>query len=241
MYVETPYVQYRHGRVFNHLIRFSGPIRVTGPRPSTAPRSVDRWYGARDHSWGIRSTMGPHIPINGVEIESADEDRRAVRIWVPFETDREKGFFHQHEDAEGRVLDMEGLGSTTTTAPSSTVTAVDTPLRALHPAPADWPAASSSSSSIGTAPTTRPATVRGRVPAVASPGLRLHERLVRRRPSGRVPRRPLRRDRPVRRLRSGGDGRPRATYPPAAGSAAPSSPPHSTARTARWAWPTSST
>jgi hypothetical protein len=110
MYVEAPHVQYRHGRLFNHLIRFSGPIRVTGAATIDGTElDIDRWYGARDHSWGIRSTMGPHIPINGVEIESADEDRRAVRIWVPFENDREKGFFHQHEDAEGRVLDMEGL------------------------------------------------------------------------------------------------------------------------------------
>ena len=32
-----------------------------------------------------------------------------MRIWVPYENDRERGFFHQHEDAEGKVLDMEGL------------------------------------------------------------------------------------------------------------------------------------
>jgi hypothetical protein len=132
MYVEAPHVQYRYGRLFNHLIRFSGPTRTTGTAVIDGTEmAVDRWHGARDHSWGIRSTMGPHVPIGGVDTEVNEEDRRAVRIWVPFENDRERGFFHQHEDAEGRVLDVEGLihhddGTT------STVTAVDHRLE-YHP------------------------------------------------------------------------------------------------------------
>jgi hypothetical protein len=131
MYVEAPHVQYRHGRLFNHLIRFSGPIRMSGTATiDGSALTIDRWFGARDHSWGIRSTMGPHVPIGGVAEEATDEDRRAVRIWVPFENDRERGFFHQHEDADGRVLDMEGLvhhgdGDSDGDGATSRVTAVD--------------------------------------------------------------------------------------------------------------------
>ena len=46
--------------------------------------------------------------VGGVGEERTDADRRAVRIWIPFETDRDSGFWHQHEDASGRVLDFEG-------------------------------------------------------------------------------------------------------------------------------------
>ncbi|MGH9245416.1 MAG: hypothetical protein ACRD29_14095 [Acidimicrobiales bacterium] len=125
MFVEAPHVQYRHGRLFNHLVRFSGPTRVTGTATLDGGElRIDQWFGARDHSWGIRSTMGPHVPIRGTEPEPSEQDRRAIRMWVPFETDKEQGFFHLHEDADGRVLDLEGIvhhadGS------SSRVTAVD--------------------------------------------------------------------------------------------------------------------
>lgn len=109
LFVETPYVHYRYGRVLNHLIRYSGSVRATGTATVLgSPVTVDDWYGARDHSWGIRSTMGPHVPIGGASEAEDDADRRALRLWVPFETDRDKGFFHLHEDRTGRTLDFEG-------------------------------------------------------------------------------------------------------------------------------------
>ncbi len=69
---------------------------------------IDNWFGGRDHSWGIRSSMGPHVPIGGVGEADDDRDRRALRLWVPFETDRDSGFFHLHEDRPAAVLDFEG-------------------------------------------------------------------------------------------------------------------------------------
>lgn len=108
-YVETPAIHYRHGRVLNHLIRYSGPTRVTGSSSvDGAGLDVRGWHGARDHSWGIRSTMGPHVPIRGAGDDADDADRRAMRLWVPFEAGSRVGFFHLHEDRTGRVLDFEG-------------------------------------------------------------------------------------------------------------------------------------
>jgi hypothetical protein len=108
MYLEAPHIQHRHGVVLNHVLRYSGTIRATGSLAVDGEQiSVGNWYGARDHSWGIRSTMGPHLPIRGVEKVMA-VDPRAIRIWVPFESGDATGFFHTHESADGRVLDFEG-------------------------------------------------------------------------------------------------------------------------------------
>ncbi len=106
-FFETPHVQYRYGRVLNHVLRYTQPVRASG-RVSIdgVDESVDAWYGARDHSWGIRQTMGPALPVRGSA--PVPPDPRALRLWVPFEVGARAGFFHLHEDAAGTVLDCEG-------------------------------------------------------------------------------------------------------------------------------------
>lgn len=108
-FVETPRPQYRFGRLYNHVLRYSQPCRATGHlRLDGARIDVEGWFGARDHSWGIRSTMGPHVALGGVGSGFTDVDERALRLWVPFEVGGRAGFFHTHEDAGGRTLDFEG-------------------------------------------------------------------------------------------------------------------------------------
>jgi hypothetical protein len=105
---ESRHLQFRHGVALNDVLRYtavtqpSGWVRIDGKEYDVAD-----WYGARDHSWGIRSSMGPRTPLGGVLDEARDP--RAIRIWVPFRTERQFGFFHSHEDADGNVLDFEGL------------------------------------------------------------------------------------------------------------------------------------
>jgi hypothetical protein len=109
MTLEEPHVQYRHGVLLNHLLRYSGPTRNHGvAKVDGRAVEIDGWYGARDHSWGIRSTMGPFLPIRGTEEEMAT-DARAIRIWVPFECGDQAGFFHTHENARGEALDFQGV------------------------------------------------------------------------------------------------------------------------------------
>jgi hypothetical protein len=105
---ETPHAQYRHGRLHNHIVRYTQVCRAHGTLTiDGTTRPVDGWHAARDHSWGIRSTMGPYVPAKGIG-PGNDEDRRALRLWVPFETQDHSGFFHTHEDAQGNTLDFEG-------------------------------------------------------------------------------------------------------------------------------------
>ena len=108
-FVENPEPMYRFGRLINHVIRYTGVCRAQGTATIDGRTvAIDEWHASRDHSWGIRSSMGPHVPIGGVEPEESDGDHRALRLWVPFEVDGHSGFFHMHEDADGRLLDFDG-------------------------------------------------------------------------------------------------------------------------------------
>ncbi len=99
--------QYRHGVLLNDVLRYTGVCEPSGTITIDGEtHDVTGWGGARDHSWGVRSTMGPRTPLGGTLDEARDP--RAIRIWIPFKCGEEVGFFHTHEDAEGEVLDFEG-------------------------------------------------------------------------------------------------------------------------------------
>jgi hypothetical protein len=106
-HIEHGHTHYRHGRLLNHLIRYTQLGRAAGTVTVDGDSSeVAVWHGCRDHSWGIRSTMGPYVPVGGIDRGKADP--RAIRIWVPFEVEDHSGFYHTHEDADGNTLDFAG-------------------------------------------------------------------------------------------------------------------------------------
>jgi hypothetical protein len=107
-FFETRHQQFRHGRLLNDVLRYTQVDRADGALTVDGDREdVAGWYACRDHSWGIRSTMGPYAPLGGLEEEAPDP--RALRLWVPFECGDVAGFFHCHEAHDGSVLDCEGL------------------------------------------------------------------------------------------------------------------------------------
>lgn len=108
-FLESPYQHRRYGHLVNDLIRYTMPLRASGALTVDGARiKVDRWHGMRDHSWGIRANMGPRTAHGGVALDDDEADHRAFRLWVPFEVEGHSGFFHTHEDAEGRPIDCEG-------------------------------------------------------------------------------------------------------------------------------------
>lgn len=107
--VEAQHRQYRYGRVLNDVRRYTQCARVSGTvRVDGEEQQIEEIYGCRDHSWGIRSSMGPYTPIGGLG-ESDGGDRRAMRLWLPFELGDQWGFVQMHEDESGRLLDLEGV------------------------------------------------------------------------------------------------------------------------------------
>lgn len=107
-FLEARHFTRRYGRVTNDLLRYTQSGRASGTLSLPFGRAFefDGWFGCRDHSWGLRQTMGPDERPRGTHGESSDP--RALRLWVPFEVGDHAGFFHFHEDHEGRRLDCEG-------------------------------------------------------------------------------------------------------------------------------------
>lgn len=108
-FLETGEAQHRWGRLHNQVCRYTLAVRATGWVSLDGQRhEIEGEYGCRDHSWGVRSTMGPHVPIGGHPVSDAQRDPRAFRLWIPFEVGDVAGFVHTHEAADGRTLDLEG-------------------------------------------------------------------------------------------------------------------------------------
>ena len=106
-FFESPDIHYRRGRLINHVLRYTQLGRVQGTMWVDGDElAVDGWYADRDHSWGIRHSMGPQIKMQGVEESRGDP--RAIRIWMPFDLGDRFGMFSMHEDSDGVVLDFDG-------------------------------------------------------------------------------------------------------------------------------------
>lgn len=107
-FLEARHLTRRYGRLTNDLLRYTQTGRASGEvvLPDGRRLKARGWYGCRDHSWGLRQTMGPDDRPHGTADEPGDP--RALRLWVPFEVGDHAGFFHLHEDRSGRRLDFEG-------------------------------------------------------------------------------------------------------------------------------------
>jgi hypothetical protein len=106
-FFESPDIHHRRGRLINHVLRYTQLGRAEGELTVDGEtEAIDRWYSDRDHSWGIRSSMGPQIPIRGTEPSRGDP--RAIRMWLPFELEDHCAMFSLHEDSEGNRIDFDG-------------------------------------------------------------------------------------------------------------------------------------
>ncbi len=108
-FMEEPYRYRKHGRLIHDLVRYTQVCRATGRVQCDGETvTAQRWHAIRDHSWGVRSGMGPPTRHGGVERDEAEIDDRRFRMWVPFEVQGHSGFFNTHEAEDGTTLDFEG-------------------------------------------------------------------------------------------------------------------------------------
>lgn len=107
--LEDLHEQYRYGRVLNRVRRYTQTNQARGTL-SVDGRvwTFEQTEACRDHSWGIRASMGPYIPVKGLADGTPDIDPRALRLWLPFEFDDHWGFVQLHQDRSGKMLDLEG-------------------------------------------------------------------------------------------------------------------------------------
>lgn len=106
-FLEEHHVAVNRGRRTTDQTRYSQPGKATGRlsfRGQNWKITPDCWSGARDHSWGLYADRPPLSPIASVlpPRQVDDGPKRALRFWTCFRTDPFSGFFHLHEDVDGR-------------------------------------------------------------------------------------------------------------------------------------------
>ncbi len=107
----APFVEDRtttevNGRVATDVRRYSQTGVVEGWIEVGEERiAVKNWFGARDHSWGVRGGVGGFEPYNGPNVLS---DRGFLVTWLLFSADGMAGYAQRNEDADGRLLFLDG-------------------------------------------------------------------------------------------------------------------------------------
>lgn len=109
-HLSTHHLAVTHGRRttdqsrYNQVGRVSGWALIDGERIELDP---SEWLGIRDHSWGVYEGRPPlGGPNRWVPPPEVPAIRRALRFSFFFATEAFNGYFHLHEDEEGRQLLM---------------------------------------------------------------------------------------------------------------------------------------
>ena len=108
-FIEERYQHFKFGAIVNDLIRYTQICRATGQAEVDGEIiAINAWHAMRDHSWGVRSSMAVPTGIKGTDRAYDAGQRRALRLWVPFQVEDHCGFFNTHENPNGESLDFEG-------------------------------------------------------------------------------------------------------------------------------------
>lgn len=114
-YLESHHVASSRGRQTTDQSRY---VQCGSPRgwiefEGTHYDVGEGWYGARDHSWGLYDGRAPLAnPAQWLPPADPDPTSRALRFWMPFQTPDHVGFYHLHEDAEGRRTGLNDVFGT---------------------------------------------------------------------------------------------------------------------------------
>jgi hypothetical protein len=89
----------KSGRIDVDVIRYhqgghvSGTVTVDGETQTVRP---EEWFGFRDHSWGVRQSVGePPTDLIPAVVPSADTTRRSMMKWSPFFFRRPDGTYYE--------------------------------------------------------------------------------------------------------------------------------------------------
>ncbi len=104
---EKPHFSRLNGRIQEHYQRYNQVGRVSGTLDLGGRQvTVERWWSARDHSWGVRPGIGGPQPTNGVP--PPPEAAGQVFCFLFFSTDRSAGHVQLAERGGARTY-LTGL------------------------------------------------------------------------------------------------------------------------------------
>jgi hypothetical protein len=121
--LETPHFERRRGRIVQDHQRFNQVGQCTGWLEAGGRRiALDRSWGCRDHSWGIRPGVGVREPVTGPR-DSLD-DRGYLLALLFFSTDAVGGYVHVSERGSDRTY-LSGMMVDRVSGTETCLTAAD--------------------------------------------------------------------------------------------------------------------
>jgi hypothetical protein len=108
---------YEDFRRFDQVGTVRGHVEIDG-----AAITADGWFGARDHSWGIRRSVGGFEPVTG----SLPRELAGILFcWLEFAAGEVTGHLQLHEDGPGNRLYLDGFVRETPTGSVQAITDAD--------------------------------------------------------------------------------------------------------------------
>jgi hypothetical protein len=112
--LEKPHLNRIDGRIVQDYVRFDQHGHIYGWF-SVDGRRVDAngWFGARDHSWGVRPSTGGYEPTTSLQTDDTYGGQAAgskgwLAIYLFFETPHYSGYIQHQEDGTGALIYHDG-------------------------------------------------------------------------------------------------------------------------------------
>jgi hypothetical protein len=103
---EAPHLGRLDGRTYQDYLRFSQVGSVDGHLVVGGVEfTLDRWFGARDHSWGVRRGVGGFEPFTG---SMPPEASGSLFLWVAIHAGDTTALVWAAEDGDGRPQSLDG-------------------------------------------------------------------------------------------------------------------------------------
>ncbi|HKQ81441.1 MAG TPA: hypothetical protein VJS42_04545 [Steroidobacteraceae bacterium] len=112
--LESPHLNRVDGRLVQDYVRFDQHGYINGSFCVDDARvEMKQWFGARDHSWGVRPSSGGYEPATSVAVDDTYGGQLSgakgwFAIYLFFETPHYSGYIQHQEDGDGRLLYMDG-------------------------------------------------------------------------------------------------------------------------------------
>lgn len=118
-FLEKHHFAYNRGRLTTDQSRYCQPGRCSGFIAFKGQKwelQPDKWGGQRDHSWGLYLPWPLLEPdpkfLPPADSVRSEEPKRALRLSVMFSSEKHGGFYHLHEDKDGRRIEMNNVYGT---------------------------------------------------------------------------------------------------------------------------------
>jgi hypothetical protein len=104
--LEAPHEKMLDGHQVEDFLRITQMMQASGTvTVGEETFEVDRWFGARDHSWGVRRHLGGFWPRTA---SSGEDNLSGLFLWACWRTESFQGYVQVQEEVDGTRRYLDG-------------------------------------------------------------------------------------------------------------------------------------